>query len=117
MTLQEVNPDPIYQGADTTIPFTITDASGAPVELVHHAATLIWVMYTPRSGVVFTKTNGAGLTASTTVTGSVTAELAYADTAELLPIDYDHMLAMVLANKYSVEAFGTITILENVALL
>ena len=52
-----------------------------------------------------------------TVTGGVTAELAYADTAELLPITYDHMLTMVLANKYSVEAFGTITILDNIALL
>lgn len=110
MTLTTVNAT-IYQGDDLTIPFVITDSTGAPCNI--YSATFTWVLRASNS----TALTITGLVFGDRSLGQVAVLLTDAETVTLNAITYTYQLEMVLSGVHSVEATGTIHVKRNYALV
>ena len=111
MTLSVVADQTIYQGDDLTIPFVITDSTGASRNI--NGATFTWALRASNS-TALTITN---LAFGDRSLGQVAVLLTDAETLTLNAITYTYQLEMVLAGAHSVEATGTIHVKRNYALV
>jgi hypothetical protein len=113
MTLQQTNKT-VYQGADDTIPFMVTDANGAVRNI--STATFGWTAYHNVTGDVLQKTLGDGLALGDATKGQI-AVLFTAAEMIIPPLTYTYQLEMTIAEAgvttTSIEASGYLLVQPN----
>jgi hypothetical protein len=113
MTLSTINKT-VYQGADDSIPFVITDASGAVRNIA--TATFEWTAYHNTTGDVLQKTLEDGLALGTATSGQVAVLFAAAEMT-IPPLTYAYQLEMTITvagvTTTSVEASGYLLVQPN----